>query len=145
MGLEEDRLKTFLSLLNEVARLSGQQVDSNICCWSTGKLYTEAILGALLEPFRAPFLSSFRRFRGVFEAFSRRFSCFSPTSRGVGIRRERKNLATAAELLSKEAYDAGLRQNTAARRLFPGFGELKSSQNDAVGPFFKPFQAEIEQ
>ena len=31
---------------------------------------------------------------------------------GVGIRRERKNLGTAAELLSKEAFDGGLRQNT---------------------------------
>ncbi len=31
---------------------------------------------------------------------------------GVGISRERKNLSTAAELLSKEAYDGGLRQNT---------------------------------
>lgn len=47
----------------------------NICCWSTGKLYTQAMLG-------------------------------------VGIRREKKNLGTAAELLSKEAFDGGLRQNT---------------------------------
>ena len=31
---------------------------------------------------------------------------------GVGIRREKKNLGTAAELLSKEAFDGGLRQNT---------------------------------
>jgi len=50
-------------------------VDANICCWSTGKLYTEALLG-------------------------------------VGVSRERRNITTAAELLSKEAYDGGLRQNT---------------------------------
>lgn len=50
-------------------------VDTNICCWSTGKFYTEALLG-------------------------------------VGVSRERRNIATAAELLSKEAYDGGLRQNT---------------------------------
>jgi len=31
---------------------------------------------------------------------------------GVGLSRERRNLTTAAELLSKEAYDGGLRQNT---------------------------------
>jgi len=31
---------------------------------------------------------------------------------GVGVRREKRNLATAAELLCKEAYDGGLRQNT---------------------------------
>jgi len=49
--------------------------DSNICCWSTGKLYTEALLG-------------------------------------VGLSREKKNLATAAELLSLEAFNGGLRQNT---------------------------------
>ena len=49
--------------------------QGNICCWSTGKLYTQAMLG-------------------------------------VGIRREKKNLGTAAELLSKEAFDGGLRQNT---------------------------------
>lgn len=50
-------------------------VDANICCWSTGKLYTESLLG-------------------------------------VGVSRERRNITTAAELLSKEAYDGGLRQNT---------------------------------
>jgi len=50
-------------------------VDTNICCWSTGKLYTQALLG-------------------------------------VGLSREKRNLATAAELLSKEAFDGGLRQNT---------------------------------
>jgi len=52
-----------------------QEVDPNIRCWSTGKLYTEALLG-------------------------------------VGISREKKNLGTAAELISKEAFDGGLRQNT---------------------------------
>jgi len=31
---------------------------------------------------------------------------------GVGVSRERRNLATAAELLSKEAFDSGLRQST---------------------------------
>lgn len=41
------------------------KVDPNIRCWSTGKLYTEALLG-------------------------------------VGISREKKNLGTAAELISKE-------------------------------------------
>jgi len=51
------------------------EVDSNICCFATGKLYTEALLG-------------------------------------VGVSRERRNLSTAAELLSKEAFDGGLRQNT---------------------------------
>merc|ERR1711972_570913 len=50
-------------------------VDSNICCFATGKLYAEALLG-------------------------------------VGVSRERRNLSTAAELLSKEAFDGGLRQNT---------------------------------
>merc|ERR1711988_1005420 len=49
--------------------------DSNICCFSTGRLYTEALLG-------------------------------------VGVSREKKNLATAGELLCKAAYDEGLRQNT---------------------------------
>jgi len=50
-------------------------VDKNICCFATGKLYTEAMLG-------------------------------------VGLSRERRNLSTAAELLSKEAFDGGLRQST---------------------------------
>merc|ERR1711907_851010 len=50
-------------------------IDPNICCFSTGKLYTEALLG-------------------------------------VGVSREKKNLGTAAELLSKEAFDGGLRQST---------------------------------
>jgi len=52
-----------------------RKFSGNICCWSTGKLYTQALLG-------------------------------------VGINRERKNLSTAAELFSKEAFDGGLRQNT---------------------------------
>jgi len=51
------------------------EVDHNICCFATGKLYTEAMLG-------------------------------------VGLSRERRNLGTAAELLSKEAFDGGLRQST---------------------------------
>merc|ERR1719450_2013237 len=51
------------------------EVDRNICCFATGKLYTEALLG-------------------------------------VGVSRERRNLATAAELVSKEAFDGGLRQST---------------------------------
>jgi hypothetical protein len=51
------------------------EVDKNICCFATGKLYTKALLG-------------------------------------VGVSRERRNLATAAELLSKEAFDSGLRQST---------------------------------
>jgi hypothetical protein len=50
-------------------------VDENICCFSTGKLYTEALLG-------------------------------------VGVSREKNNLGTAGELLSKEAFDSGLRQST---------------------------------
>jgi len=50
-------------------------VDRNICCFATGKLYTDALLG-------------------------------------VGVSRERQNLGTSAELLSKEAFDGGLRQNT---------------------------------
>merc|ERR550532_526372 len=54
---------------------SAPAVDTNICCWSTGKLYTDALLG-------------------------------------VGLSREKRNLSTAAELLSKEAFDGGLRQNT---------------------------------
>merc|ERR1711959_234323 len=51
------------------------EVDTNICCFATGKLYTEALLG-------------------------------------VGVSRERRNLATACELLSKEAFEGGLRQST---------------------------------
>lgn len=50
-------------------------IDENICCFSTGKLYTEALLG-------------------------------------VGVSREKNNLGTAGELLSKEAFDSGLRQST---------------------------------
>merc|ERR1711881_306025 len=51
------------------------EVDKNICCFASGKLYTESLLG-------------------------------------VGVGRERRNLSTAAELLSKEAFDGGLRQST---------------------------------
>merc|ERR1719343_1177904 len=77
-------MDSFLDLLSDVASTGcGSQasassepaVDANICCWSTGKLYTESLLG-------------------------------------VGLSREKRNLATAAELLSKEAFDGGLRQNT---------------------------------
>ncbi|CAJ1342892.1 unnamed protein product [Effrenium voratum] len=82
----EADMEAFLELLSEVSTRGSQpgsdgsdteamKVDTNICCWSTGKLYTEAMLG-------------------------------------VGVSRQGKNLGTAAELLSKEAYDGGLRQNT---------------------------------
>merc|ERR1712176_932690 len=54
---------------------SATEIDANICCFATGKVYTEALLG-------------------------------------VGISRARHNITTAAELLSKEAYDGGLRQST---------------------------------
>jgi ubiquitin-protein ligase len=60
---------------SEAESVEAAAVDTNICCWNTGKLYTEALLG-------------------------------------VGLSRQGKNLSTAAELLSKEAYDGGLRQNT---------------------------------
>jgi len=81
---DEVRMEEFLNLLADVARGSASstgsavdavKVDPNICCFSTGKLYTEAMLG-------------------------------------VGVSREKNNLATAGELLSKEAFDEGLRQNT---------------------------------
>jgi len=84
---KEGQLDNFLELLSDVASTASGSgpsseaesasvsVDKNICCWSTGKLYTEALLG-------------------------------------VGVSRERKNLGTAGELLSKEAFDGGLRQNT---------------------------------
>ncbi|CAE7754805.1 unnamed protein product [Symbiodinium sp. CCMP2456] len=84
---KEEQLDIFLELLSDVASTTSgsrpvseaesavAKVDKNICCWSTGKLYTEALLG-------------------------------------VGVSRERKNLGTAGELLSKEAFDGGLRQNT---------------------------------
>ncbi|CAE7263204.1 UBC6 [Symbiodinium natans] len=82
----EGQLDSFLELLSDVASTASgscsasetesvAKIDKNICCWSTGKLYTEALLG-------------------------------------VGVSRERKNLGTAGELLSKEAFDGGLRQNT---------------------------------
>jgi hypothetical protein len=87
------RLDNFLALLSDVALAQrggtttagssscgasepeAPEVDANICCFATGKLYTEALLG-------------------------------------VGVSRERRNLGTAAELLSKEAYDGGLRKST---------------------------------
>jgi ubiquitin-protein ligase len=87
-------LEDFLTILTDVAR-GGEatrqisegnsslpctsskaiEIDSNICCFASGRLYTEALLG-------------------------------------VGVGREKKNLGTAAELLSKEAFDGGLRQST---------------------------------
>ncbi|CAJ1339114.1 unnamed protein product [Effrenium voratum] len=85
LGLQRgsEDMDTFLELLSEVSTSRGgshagsecEAIDTNICCWSTGKLYTQAMLG-------------------------------------VGVSRQGKNLGTAAELLSKEAYDGGLRQNT---------------------------------
>merc|ERR1712070_1194173 len=93
LGADAAVLDKFLTLLVEVTQaatsenstcvgdslLTGSdleaEVDTNICCFATGKLYTEAMLG-------------------------------------VGVARERRNLTTAAELLSKEAFDGGLRQST---------------------------------
>jgi len=88
VSAKEELIDSFLDLLADVASTScgsqasasepepcGPPVDANICCWSTGKLYTEALLG-------------------------------------VGLSREKRNLATAAELLCKDAFDSGLRQNT---------------------------------
>merc|ERR1712070_734305 len=93
LGADAAVLDKFLTLLVEVTQaatsenstsvgdssLTGSdleaEVDTNICCFATGKLYTEALLG-------------------------------------VGVARERRNLTTAAELLSKEAFDGGLRQST---------------------------------
>jgi len=90
-GDDAAKMHVFLQLLADVACAAGvasgdaaaaggteekeHAIDTNICCFATGKVYTEALLG-------------------------------------VGVSRERKNLATAAELLSKEAYDGGLRQST---------------------------------
>lgn len=90
-GFSKDsaKLKAFLALLSEVAsaargsacsslegrELKAAEVDTNIRCFATGKLYTEAMLG-------------------------------------VGVSRERQNLTTAGEMLSKEAFDGGLRMNT---------------------------------
>jgi hypothetical protein len=81
-------MEAFLSLLSDVSRSGSANgteetseidvaavVDTNICCFATGKLYTEGLLG-------------------------------------VGVSRARNNVTTAAELLSKEAYDGGLRQST---------------------------------
>jgi len=88
LSRKEAQMDALLELLAEVAstasglRASSEPEepaapapDANICCWSTGKLYTEALLG-------------------------------------VGLSRSQRNLATAAELLSMEAFDGGLRQNT---------------------------------
>ena len=85
---KKNDMSNLLTLLCDVASTaSGSHADSqsdaklevvaaaNICCWSTGELYTEALLG-------------------------------------VGVSREKRNITTAAELLSKEAYDGGFRQNT---------------------------------
>jgi hypothetical protein len=87
---DNDKLEPFLSLLvdiksqgsstdagSSVASSAGDQpmVDTNICCFATGILYTDALLG-------------------------------------VGVARAGKNLATAGELLSKGAFDDGLRQGT---------------------------------
>jgi hypothetical protein len=57
------------------ASSSPLKVDTNICCFATGVLYTEALLG-------------------------------------IGLYRKGKNLGTAGELLSYEAYQGGLRQST---------------------------------
>merc|ERR1719316_1277819 len=54
---------------------STPSIDTNICCFATGALYTEALLG-------------------------------------IGVYRKGKNLGTAGELLSHEAYKGGLRQST---------------------------------
>jgi ubiquitin-protein ligase len=92
LSVDTGSLGKFLTLLTDVAHVASAcstsiggsspagsdteaEVDKNICCFATGKLYTEALLG-------------------------------------VGVSRERRNLATAAELLSKEAFDSGLRQST---------------------------------
>lgn len=92
---QEAQMEALLALLADVARVArgspasgagdnggatvepqpAVAVDANICCWSTGKLYTEALLG-------------------------------------VGLSRRQRNLATAGELLSAEAFEGGLRQNT---------------------------------
>jgi len=82
------QMELFIALLADIrgiaksAELPSQEtrrqekiIDTNICCFSTGKLYTESLLG-------------------------------------IGVSRERRNLGTAAELLSKEAFDGGLRQST---------------------------------
>jgi len=85
-GFVEDasKLAEFFELLADVGKETGStperlsesvEADVNICCFATGKLYTEALLG-------------------------------------VGVSRSKNNLATAGELLSKEAFDNGLRQNT---------------------------------
>jgi len=90
LAADTAKMEEFIVLLSEIKKKTASsdgdgtsatsipesiQVDQNICCFATGKLYTEALLG-------------------------------------VGVSRERRNLGTAAELLSKEAFDGGLRQNT---------------------------------
>jgi ubiquitin-protein ligase len=87
-----DMMDTFLQIINDASSRSrsgsedtnssgtransyATSVDTNICCFSTGVLYTDALLG-------------------------------------VGIYRKGKNLGTAGELLSHEAYKGGLRQST---------------------------------
>jgi len=80
-----EQMDAFLGLVSDIVQASAVpscrptplavEVDANICCWSTRKLYTETLLG-------------------------------------VGISRAGKNLTTAAEFVSKEAFDAGIRQNT---------------------------------
>jgi len=91
LGRDSQALEEFLMLIMDVNKEASSegsakdessvrgdtepQVDNNICCFASGKLYTESMLG-------------------------------------VGVSRQRKNLGTAAELLSKNAFDGGLRQNT---------------------------------
>jgi len=110
MGVAAKRelMDSFVELLSDVASTGcGSQasasepepcepaIDANICCWSTGKLYTESLLG-------------------------------------VGLSREKKNLATAAELLSMEAFDGGLRQNT-DKSSFEFFLPVWINQSHAAG------------
>lgn len=86
---DDVRVGSFLSLLSDIAKGSAStasntpassdaglpEPDRNICCFATGSLYTDSMLG-------------------------------------VGLARAGRNLSTAAELLSKEAYDGGLRKST---------------------------------
>lgn len=76
------KMEEYMNLLEAVCRSKGLNpisemtvVDSNICCFATGKTYVDAMLG-------------------------------------VGISRAQKNLSTAGEFLSLEAFQGGLRQNT---------------------------------
>jgi len=75
VALKPDGSTTAAGASSEGSMPRPVEADANICCFSTGKLYTEALLG-------------------------------------VGVSRERNNLATAGELLSKEAFDSGLRVST---------------------------------